>query len=415
MNVMQKAYKYRIYPTKAQEVTLTQHFGIGRFVYNYIIDRKNEEYKAYKAWQNNPEGEKPKGKSEFDYHKVLTGLKQELDWVGEAASQTLQQEVSHVFHAFNRFYKAVKQRKAKGHKFTNKKGNLLDFPRYKSRKDKQSLSYPQGVKLNTEAATVTIPKLGQVRAILHRDAIRCVLGVQFTGTIKTCTLSKTVTGKYFLCVLVEDGTEEPVPSLPDADNALGIDVGLTHFATLSDGRKIKNPRLFKRSLKRLKRVQRSMARKRNRASINYGKAKMRRALLEERVGNQRKDFLHKLTHNLVCENQATTFCVEDLSVKNMMANHKLARGIADVSWGEFFRQLKYKSLWHGKTVLECGRFEPSSKTCGFCGFRLESLKLDVRKWECPRCGVDHDRDINAAKNIILFSFASLLKIPLHRC
>ena len=393
---MQRAYKYRIYLTTKQESILCQQFGIGRYVFNFILDRKNEEYQAYKAWQENQDGEKPKGKSTFDFCKVLTELKQEIGWVEGANAQALQQEINHVFTAFGKFYKTIKERKAKKLALTNKKGKLIGFPRYKSRKDRQSLSYPQGVKVDFKAETVFIPKLGKVSALLHRE---------FTGTIKTCSVSKEVTGKYFISILVDNGEELPHPVELEEANALGIDVGLKDFATLSEGRKIKNPKLLKRSLKRLKRVQRSMARKKNRASINYCKAKMRRALLEERVANQRSDFLHKLTHNLVCESQATTFCVEDLSVKNMMANRKLARGIADVSCGEFFRQLKYKTLWHGKNVLECGRFDPSSKTCSLCGFRLDSLKLDVRKWECPVCGVEHDRDINAAQNIVRFAFA----------
>jgi putative transposase len=257
---------------------------------------------------------------------------------------------------------------------------------------------------------VFLPKLGKVPAILHRE---------FTGTIKTCTVSKETTGKYFISVLTDDGKDLPNSVALNESEALGIDVGLKDFATLSDGRKVKNPCFLKRSLRRLKRIQRSMVRKTNRASANYGKAKVRRALLEERVANQRKDFLHQFTHHLVCESQVTTFCVEDLSIKNMMGNRKLARAIVDVSWGEFFRQLKYKAAWHGKNVLECCRFDPSSKTCGFCGFRLESLKLEVRKWECPCCGVEHDRDLNAAANIVRFAFAKRLvvwhdvgKIPL---
>ena len=374
---MQKAYKYRIYPTAEQESILCQQFGIGRFVYNWVLDQKQSEYQAYKTWQQNPDSEKPKSKSAFDFCKVLTGLKQQLTWMGDANAQSLQQEINHVFHAFDKFYRTVKQRK--NQKLTNKKGKLIGFPSYKSRKQRQSLSYPQGVKVDFKAQTVFIPKLGKVAAVLHRE---------FTGTIKTCTVSKETTGKYFISVLTDDGKSLPNSVELNESEALGIDVGLKDFATLSDGSKIKNPRLLKRGLKRLKRVQRSMARKKNRVGSNYGKAKLRRALLEERVANQRKDFL------------------------------KLARGIADVSWGEFFRQLKYKASWHGKNVLECGRFDPSSKTCSLCGLRLESLKLEVRKWECPGCGVEHDRDINAAQNIVGFAFAKrqfvvqdVVKIP----
>jgi putative transposase len=398
---MQRAYKYRIYPNQEQETTLFQHFGIGRFVYNWVLDQKQDEYLAYKKWQENPDREKPKSKSVFDYCKVLTQLKKERNWLRDAVAQSLQQEINHAFAAFDKFYKTVKEQKAKKLSLTNPKGKPIGFSHYKSRRQRQSLSYPQGVKVDFKAQTVFIPKLGKVTARLHRE---------FTGTIKTGTVSKETTGKYFISILIDDGKDLPNSAAPNESEALGIDVGLKDFATLSDGRKVKNPRLLKRSLRRLKRIQRSMARKTNRASANYGKAKVRRALLEERVANQRKDFLHQLTHDLVSESQATTFCVEDLSVKNMMANRKLAQSIADVSWGEFFRQLKYKAAWHGKNVLECGRFDPSSKTCGFCGFRLESLRLASRKWECPGCGVEHDRDLNAAENIVRFAFAKRLVV-----
>ncbi|WP_395088149.1 RNA-guided endonuclease TnpB family protein [Armatimonas sp.] len=405
---MLKAYKYRIYPTEEQEYTLIQQFGIGRFIYNWVFDQKKKEYKVLKAWRQSPVGDKPKSLSSFDYCKLLTTLKTEIDWLRDANAQALQQEIAHVFNAYSRFYKKLKERKARKQKLTNKKGRLLDFPRFKSKKDRQSLSFPQSVKVNFQAAWVQIPKVGKVP---------CVLSRQFTGTIKTATVSKETTGKYFVSVLIEDGATLPAATEPIESDAIGIDVGLTHFATFSTGEKIKNPRLLRRSLARLKKLQRSMARKKNRASKNgtscgttyrnYGKAKLRRALLEEHVANQRKDFLHKATHQLVCESQATTICVEELSVRNMMANHKLARSIADVSWGEFFRQLKYKTLWRGKNLLEVGRFEPSSKTCWCCGFKMSEMPLCVRVWECPGCRSVHDRDLNAAKNIVVFAFAKL--------
>ncbi|WP_394792929.1 RNA-guided endonuclease TnpB family protein [Armatimonas sp.] len=400
--VMLKAYKYRIYPTDQQQAILTQQFGIGRFVYNWALEQKKKEYNEYKIWIQNPINEKKKFKSAFDLNIELTQLKKELYWINYAQSQTLQQEIAHLLHAYQRFLKNIKERKAQHKKTTNKKGKLLDLPKFKTRKDRQSLSFPQSVKVDFESSHVQIPKLGKVACIFSR---------QFTGKIKTTTLLKTVTGKYFVSILVENGKEFPERIEANKNHAVGIDVGLSHFATFSDGTKIKNPRLFKRSLSRLKQVQRSMARKKNRTSKNYSKAKLRRALLEERVANQRSDFLHKATHHLVCESQATTFCVEDLSVKNMMQNHKLARSIADVSWSDFFRQLKYKAQWHGKNVLVIGRFMPSSKTCSSCGYKLEALPLCVRSWQCPGCGAGHDRDVNAAKNLVNFAFSELEKIP----
>ena len=403
---MLRAYKYRIYPTSEQETILTQQFGIGRFVYNWVLSQKQKEYERYEAWKESLVGEKPKGKSVFDYCKLLTELKKELTWIQEAHSQTIQQEIAHVFQAYTSFFKSIKERKAQRKKIAKSNGRLLNFPRFKSKKDRQSLSFPQATKVDLPSETVQIPKLGKVKCIFSR---------KFVGQIKTTTLSKTVTNKYFVSILVEDGVELPEPGAPDQDSALGIDVGLTHFATLSDGTKIANPRVLRRSLSRLKRAQRSMGRKKNRASKNYGKAKLRRALLEERVANQRSDFLHKATHDLVCKSQATTFCVEDLSVKNLMQNHKLARAIADVSWSEFFRQLKYKAQWYGKNVLEIGRFVPSSKTCSHCGYQVDSLPLRIRRWQCSCCGVEHDRDQNAALNIVIFAFdkvsSVVAKIP----
>ena len=388
---MLKAYKYQIFPTQEQQDLLTVQFGISRFVYNWVFDQKKKEYEAFK--ESNLQ-EKPKYLSPMDYNKVLTSLKKEFYWIKEGDSQVLQEEIRHLFHAYERFFKAVKERKARKQKLTNKKGRLLDFPRYKSKRDRQSISFPQRVKADLENAVLTIPKVGKVAFACSRN---------FVGEIRTVTISKEVTGKYFASILVKDADELPEIATPDECNATGIDVGLSHFAILSNGEKIENPRHLKKCLARLKRSQRAMARK-NKASKNYGKAKLKRALLEERIANQRKDFLHKATHRIVYEKQATTICVENLSIKNMMKNHCLARSIADASWGEFFRQLKYKCAWHGKNLLEIGRFEPSSKTCSECGYLVAEMPLKVRTWVCPCCASKHDRDINAAKNIVRFAF-----------
>ena len=224
---MLRAYKYRIYPTEQQQSLLTQQFGIGRFVYNWVLDRKQKEYAARKAWEENPVGEKPKYKTRFDYCKILTALKSELSWVGDANAQALQQEIAHLFYAYDRFYKNLKERKARKQKITNKQGRLLDFPKFKSRKDRQSLSFPQAANVDFESSMVQIPKLGKVPCIFHRE---------FTGAIKTTTISKTVTGKYFVSILIEDGKELPEPIQPDQSGAVGIDVGLTHCArSLTNG------------------------------------------------------------------------------------------------------------------------------------------------------------------------------------
>ena len=378
---------------------MSQQFGIARYVFNWALEQKKKEYEVYKNWKLNPVGQQPKSLSAFDYQKILTKLKSEIQWIGNAHSQVLQQEINHLFSAYKRFCQKIKERKVKKQKYTNSKGRLLDFPRFKSKRDHQSLSLPQSVKVDFDKQLIQIPKVGKVCFICSR---------RFVGAVKTTTISKTTTGKYYASILVDDGLELPELANLDQANSIGIDVGLTHFATLSTGEKIANPKFLKTSLPKLKRLQRSMARKTERSSKNYGKAKLRRALLEEKIANKRSDFLHKATHRLVCKNQATSLCVEDLCVRNMMQNHHLARSIADVGWGEFFRQLKYKTLWHGKRLLEIGRFEPSSKTCSDCGYQVESMSLSVRHWQCPGCGVKQDRDINAAKNMVSFAFR---KIP----
>jgi putative transposase len=247
--------------------------------------------------------------------------------------------------------------------FREKKG----FPKFKSKKNPvQSFQYPQGVKLNWELGKVYLPKVGQVKCKLHRF---------FEGDVKTCTVSKTPTGKYFVSIFVDD--KEPVQeSQPfSSDTTIGIDVGLIHFATLSDGTKVENPRIFKKTSVKLKRLQQSVSRK-VKGSNNYKKAKLKVAKCHETIANQRSDFLHKLSFTLVSENQA--IAIEDLNVSGMVKNRRLAKHIADASWSEFRNQLGYKCKKHGKTLLIIGRFEPSSKICNHCGYHNKDLTLGDR-------------------------------------
>ena len=226
------------------------------------------------------------------------------------------------------------------------------------------------------------------------------LSKTFEGILKTATVLMTATGKFFISILVEDGSETPKKELFGYDSTIGIDVGIKHFVTLSDGTKIDNPKFLKNSLQRLKVLQKRLSRK-QKGSKNGDKAKYQVAKQHEKITNQRKDFLHKLTTKLVRENQA--IAVETLNVAGMMKNHHLAQAIGDVSWSEFFRQLEYKCEWYGKTLLKIGQFEPSSKICNVCGSINHDLKLSDREWTCARCGTFHDRDTNAAINIKKFA------------
>jgi putative transposase len=254
------------------------------------------------------------------------------------------------------------------------------YPNFKSKHGKQSIQYPQHVKLLEGA--IKLPKIGEVKAKIHR---------RFDGKLKTVTVTMSKTGKYYAALLFDDGLPEPQTS--SQGKAVGIDVGLTHFAITSDGSKFANPRHLKQREKNLKRKQQKLSRK-QKASKRREKARRLVARVHERIANIRKDFQHKLSRKLVNENQVIV--AENLAVKNMVKNHNLAKAISDCGWSEFTRQLKYKAEKNGKTYLEIGRFFPSSKTCHVCLNQIDSLSLDVRNWTCSDCGTHHDRDVNAA-------------------
>lgn len=246
--------------------------------------------------------------------------------------------------------------------------------------------------MDLEKGVLHLPKIKAIRTKFHR---------QFDGKIKTVTVSRIPTGKYFASLLVGQEGDEPALA-PVTDNTPGLDVGLKHFLITSDGEKIVSPKHLRRSAKKLGRVQHAFTRQ-QKGSNCCQKRKKQLARLHEKVANQRADFLHKVTHRLTRENQATTYAIEDLAVKNMVKNHKLAKSISDASWGTFFQFLSYKAERQGKNILTIGRFEPSSKRCHVCGHINKVLALKDRDWDCPDCGSHHDRDINAAKNIKAFA------------
>lgn len=352
---MKHAVKVRIYPTDEQQVSLSKAFGCARWFWNNSLAMTNQLYQ-----------ETGKGLSQQGMNNRLPALKKEFEWLAEPYSQVLQSVSLNLSRAFINFFEG----RAK-------------FPNFKSKHGKQSIQYPQNVKLTTEG--LKLPKLGVVKAKIHRVLL---------GQLKTVTISRAPSGKYLASLLFDDG--QPSVGQSPEGKAVGIDLGLTHFAITSDGSKFDNPRVLKKRSKNLKRKQQKLSRKVN-GSKTRQKARRIVARVHEKIANTRKDFLHKLSRKLVNENQVIV--VENLAVKNMVKNHNLAKAISDASWGEFNRMLKYKAGDEGKIYVEVDRFFPSSKTCSVCLNRVGSLPLDVRSWRCQNCGTKHDRDVNAAINI----------------
>lgn len=364
VTMMLKGLRYRLYPTKRQEEMFLKHIGACRFVYNMSLEQKIRAYAADKTTL-----------SCFDLSAMLPSMKKEHIWLAEVNAQSLQQANRNLDAAFTKFFR-----------------EKMGFPKFKSRKTStQSFSVPQNYSVDFDNNQVKLPKIGWVKTAISRP---------FSGAQKTATISMVATGKFFISILVDDGKEAPKKESFGHDTTLGVDVGIKDFAIMSDGTKVPNPRFLKSSLPRLKILQKRLSRKKK-GSKNRDKAKYKVAKQHEKITNQRKDFLHKLTTSLVSENQA--IAVETLNISGMLKNHNLAQAISDVSWYEFFRQLAYKCEWYGKTLLKIGRFDPSSKMCSVCGSINHYLKLSDREWMCIRCGAQHDRDINAAINIKKFA------------
>ena len=365
---MLKAYKFLIKPNKEQVNMFEKHIGCVRFVYNWGLDQKTKTYQET--------GET------ITSHKLITTLpelKEENPWLREINSQCIQMALRNLDNAYTRF-------------FREKKG----FPKFKSKYNpKQSFQCPQSCSVDFEKGTLNLPKIKNIKTVFHR---------RFEGEIKTVTISKVASGKYYVSILVEDGKELPTKSKLDRNNALGIDMGLKDFVVTSDGDKIDNPRYLRKSEEQLIRRQRKLSKK-NKGSNNRNKQRKKVAKLHEKIANQRKDFLHKISNQIVHKNHGT-ICVEDLCVKGMVRNHKLAKSISDVGWGMFYSFLKYKSEWYGKNFLDIGQFEPSSKMCSNCGNIKSDLKLSDREWTCSKCKNKHDRDINASINIRNMSFTN---------
>ena len=354
---MLRVVKVRLYPDTNQQVLLAKAFGTCRWVWNYFLHLINETYK-----------DTGKGLSGYDIIKLLPKLKkqEETEWLAETYSMCLQQACLNLGIAFNNFF----ERRAK-------------YPRFKSKFGKQSLHYPQNVKISN--AGLKVPKIGVIYSKIHRP---------IEGKLKTVTISKNSCGQYFASILYEDAKVAPKKSTEG--KAIGIDLGLTHFAITSDGSKFDNPRWLLKHEKNLKRKQQQLSRK-QKGSNNRNKSRRKLARVHNKITNCRVDFQHKLSRRIVNENQV--ICVENLAVRNMVKNHCLAKSISQVGWGQFCTMLKYKAEQEGKHYVEVDRFFPSSKTCNNCLHQVSDLTLDVREWTCSSCGSHHDRDVNAALNI----------------
>lgn len=352
---MYKAYKYRIYPTSQQEASLARSFGCARWFWNYALNLCQETYKNT-----------GKGLSRGYIQGLLPALKKEYEWLKDPYSQCLQVVALNLSTAYKNFF--------------DKRAML---PRFKSKHGRQSISYPQNVKFDKDS--INLPKIGLVYCQRHRN---------FEGDIKTVTVSRNPDGKYFVSVLVDNGQANP--ELVPVGKAVGIDVGLTHFAITSDDSKFDNPRYFIKRQRNLKRKQQKLSRKKK-GSQNRNKGRLAVAKVHSKIARCREDFLHKLSRKIVNENQV--IAVENLNIKSMVKNPNLAKAISDVGWGMFYTMLKYKAESEGKQYIEIDRFFPSSKTCHLCLNRVDNLTLDVRAWTCKHCGTHHDRDVNAAINI----------------
>lgn len=361
-----KAYKYRLYPNKQQQELLSKHFGCCRYIYNYALAKKIEYYTKEK-----------KTLSRFEIQKDLVVMKKETEWLKEVNSQSLQASLVNLDQAYTRF-------------FREKNG----FPKFKSKHNRQSCQFPQKSKVDFENNKLYVMKF--------REGIKCKFHRHFEGTIKTVTISKTKTDKYFVSILVEETISEPKKENPAINKAIGIDLGIKEFAVCSNGKRFENPKHLKKSLDKLKKEQKKLSRKKK-GSNNRNKQRKIVAKIYEKITNQRSSFLHKISRELIDEKQVNTYCLETLNVKGMMKNHCLAQSIGDVGWSMFVTYLTYKAELEGKNILRIGRFEPSSKMCNVCGKVNNGLKLSDREWVC-NCGAKHDRDFLAACNIRDFAF-----------
>lgn len=359
---MFKAYKYRIYPTNDQKVLIVKHIGSCRFVYNLSLETKTSTYAATKVNLSN-----------FDLIKHLPELKTKFEWLKEVNSQSLQQSITNMDSAFKLFFKAQNA-----------------FPKFKKKSDKGSFPVPQSVIVENDLLIIPKFKKG-IKIVLHR---------KIKGIIKSATISKTPTDKYFASILVDTKTEIPKKVPIIESTTVGIDLGIKSFLVASSGIVFENEKHLSKAQSKLKYLSRKFSKYKGKQT------KHSLTLAHEKVLNKRRDFLHKTSSELIKNHDS--ICIEDLNVSGMLKNHCLAQAITDVSWGMFVTMLEYKAEWYGKNILQIGRFDPSSKTCSVCGTINRELTLKVRKWTCKCCNTVLDRDVNASINIKNFALKNHL-------
>ena len=359
---MEKAYKYRIYPNKEQQTLIAKTFGCCRFVYNYYLDKRIQAYKENKTSLNY-----------YDCANNLKDLKKEFEWLKEVDAISLQSSLKNLDSAYQKFFK-----------------EHSGFPKFKSKKTHRFSYKTKSVNNNIQFLNnhIKLPKLGWIK-VKDKQIPQ--------GRILNATISQDSSGKYYCSLCCTDVETQP---LPKTNNQVGIDLGIKDFAITSDGVKYDNPKYLRQSLDKLVKLQRELSRK-SRGGSNWNKARIKVARQYEKISNQRKDFLQKLSTELIRENDV--ICIEDLSVSEMIQDNKkdMRRNISDVSWSEFIRQLQYKADWYDRQIIKVDKFFASSQTCSCCGKKYPITKdLGVREWICPNCESILDRDINAAVNIL---------------
>lgn len=357
---MLKAYKYRLYPNKEQRIYLAKTFGCVRFIYNQMLADRIKTYEENK---------------DLDIKQIKyptpAKYKKEYIWLKEVDSLALANAQMNLDKAYKNFFR----------------DKSVGFPKFKKKRNTNSYT------TNNQKGTIYI-KNSHIKLPKLKSMIKIKQHRQFTGLIKSCTISQVPSGKYFISVLVDTENIQ----LPKSNNKVGIDVGLKEFAITSDGEMFENPKWFRKSEKRLAKLQKDLSRKKK-GSNNRNRARIKVAKLHEKISNQRKDFLQKVSTQLIRENQSIV--IEDLRVKNMLQNKKLSKAISEVSWTEFRRMLEYKAEWYGRNIIIAPSNYASSQLCNVCGYKNVNTKdLSVREWTCPVCHTHHDRDINAAINLL---------------